>query len=49
MRRATVLTVVLGICFFAPILPWLIRNYQVKTFVLISLNDGSNLYQAALA
>jgi hypothetical protein len=45
-RHAVPLTLVLGICFFTPILPWIVRNTQLHgQLVFISLNDGSNLYQ----
>lgn len=46
LRRAIVLTLVLGISFSAPILPWMLRNIAVqRAFVFISTNDGSNLHQ----
>jgi 4-amino-4-deoxy-L-arabinose transferase-like glycosyltransferase len=46
LRRATLLTAMLGASFAAPILPWVVRNATLHgTLVLISTNDGSNLHQ----
>lgn len=46
LRRGILLSVVLGIAFLAPIVPWVIRNTRLHgQLVLISTNDGSNLYQ----
>jgi 4-amino-4-deoxy-L-arabinose transferase-like glycosyltransferase len=44
--QATKVVIAMGIPFMLVIMPWIIRNTRLHgTFTLISLNDGSNLYQ----
>ncbi len=46
LRRAVVLSAVSGVALIAVIAPWAIRNTRLQgSFVLVSTNGGSNLYQ----